>query len=266
VDVSIKALLFDVDGTLADTEEAHRRAFNAAFAEMSLPFVWSVAEYEQLLLVAGGKERLSHFFSLQNLSIEEKTKLTALLPSLHRLKNEKYAELVAKGNAPFRPGVARLIDEAEAAGVKVGLATTTSAENVTALLQAGLGANADARFAVIACGDVVKAKKPAPDVYELALSKLSILPDEAIAFEDSEAGLSAAKSAGIFTVVTPTHWTRSQNFDRADLNVPHLGDPSSPLNDEAAARAGGSMVTLETLRSIRNGETVSSSRKRVMPS
>jgi HAD superfamily hydrolase (TIGR01509 family) len=245
--MSLSALLFDVDGTLADTEETHRQAFNSAFLEFRLPYDWSPDQYEVLLRISGGKERLTHFFQNLPVNAAERTRLLANVPGLHRLKTERYAELVASGGSPLRPGIARLLREATEAGIRVGIASTTTSANVAALLDAELGSNAHKRFAVIACGDVVPAKKPAPDIYRLALSALGLGAGDAVAFEDSANGLAAAKAAGLFTVVTPTRWTASQDFGQADLMLPHLGDPDMPLNETSAGRAGGAFLTLEAL-------------------
>jgi HAD superfamily hydrolase (TIGR01509 family) len=245
--MALSALLFDVDGTLADTEETHRQAFNAAFMEFRLPYEWSPEQYEVLLRISGGKERLAHFFERLPVSREEKDRLLANVSGLHRVKTERYAELVASGGSPLRPGIARLLNEAVEKGIRVGIASTTTSANVAALLDAELGANAHRRFAVIACGDVVPAKKPAPDIYRLALSALGLGAADAVAFEDSANGLAAAKAAGLFTVVTPTRWTMSQDFGQADLTLPHLGDPGIPLNESSAGRAGGAFLTLEAL-------------------
>ena len=248
--MALSALLFDVDGTLADTEETHRQAFNAAFMEFRLPYEWSPEQYEVLLRVSGGKERLAHFFERLPVSREEKDRLLANVSGLHRVKTERYAELVASGGSPLRPGIARLLNEATAAGLRVGIASTTTSANVAALLDAELGSNAHKRFAVIACGDVVPAKKPAPDIYRLALSALGLGAADAVAFEDSANGLASAKAAGLFTVVTPTRWTMSQDFGQADLTLPHLGDPDMPLNESSAGRAGGAFLTLEALERL----------------
>jgi HAD superfamily hydrolase (TIGR01509 family) len=245
--MALCALLFDVDGTLADTEETHRQAFNAAFMDFRLPYEWSAEQYEVLLRISGGKERLAHFFASLPVSQAEHDRLAANVPGLHRVKTERYAELVAGGGSPLRPGIARLLNEATTAGIRVGIASTTTSANVAALLDAELGSNAHKRFAVIACGDVVPAKKPAPDIYRLALSTLGLDASQAVAFEDSANGLAAAKAAGIFTVVTPTRWTATQDFGVADLTLPHLGDPLTPLDAASAGRAGGAFLTLEAL-------------------
>lgn len=246
--MNLRALLLDVDGTLADTEETHRTAFNDAFRALGLPFDWSPEDYEALLRVTGGKERLRHFLDGLDIDSSERLRLKALVPRLHETKTARYAGLVAGGATGLRPGVARLLGEARAAGLALGIATTTTRANVEALLDAQLGREAIGWFAVLACGDDVASKKPAPDVYRLALSRLGISPDEAIAFEDSANGLAAAKAAGLFTVVTPCWWTRNEAFPGADLVLPHLGDPAMPLPADAIARTGWPFLTLAALR------------------
>jgi HAD superfamily hydrolase (TIGR01509 family) len=239
--MTLRALLFDVDGTLADTEETHRLAFNAAFRDLDLPFVWEPALYEVLLDVAGGKERLARYFAELDLPTGERERLRGLVPALHQRKTERYAALVAEGGAPLRPGVASLIREAEEAGLVLGIASTTTPANVTALLDAGLGHGASRRFAVVACGDMVAAKKPAPDIYVLALDRLGMSARSAVAFEDSAHGVAAAKAAGLVTVATPTRWTKEQDLRAADVVLPDLADPDllprlRRLHDRGSAR------------------------------
>jgi HAD superfamily hydrolase (TIGR01509 family) len=240
---AIDALVFDVDGTLVDTEETHRQAFNLAFAELHLGFAWDAEEYADLLAIAGGKERLTHYFAALDQPAAERERLVALVPEVHARKTKHFAELVSSGGSPLRPGVAPLLDDARAAGLPVAIASTTTAANVEALLRASFGADGAARFAVIACGDVVPAKKPAPDIYTYALARLQVPASRAVAFEDSAIGLSAAKAAGLFCVVTPTRWTADQDLRAADLLLPHLGD---------ALPGSGSRLTLEALRAQRS--------------
>jgi len=215
--MGLQALIFDVDGTLADTEEAHLHSFNAAFEQHALGWHWTREQYRQLLDVTGGKERIRAYIETLGLAAGERQRLLELTATLHADKTRLYTALVADGAAPLRPGVAALLDEAEAAGLKLAIATTTTPANVDALLTATLGTKALDRFSVIAAGDVVAAKKPAPDVYELALRTLGIEADSALAFEDSENGLRAATGAGLWTVVTPNFWTAHQRFDNAGL-------------------------------------------------
>ena len=213
--MTLKALLFDVDGTLADTEETHRQAFNSAFLEFQLPYAWNAEQYEVLLRISGGKERLSQFFAGLPVNESERARLAANVANLHRVKTDRYAELVAAGGSPLRPGIARLLDEALVAGVRVGIASTTTSANVAALLDAELGKGAHRRFSVIACGDVVPAKKPAPDIYLWVLERLGLPAAACLAFEDSEYGLRASWGAGLVTVVTPCDYTRGQDFSGA---------------------------------------------------
>jgi HAD superfamily hydrolase (TIGR01509 family) len=246
----IEALIFDVDGTLADTEEAHRQAFNDAFRAHDLEFRWSRELYGELLQVTGGKERLAAFFERTPLAVSERERLAGLIPRLHATKTSCYRARLERGAAPLRSGVRRLMDEARAAGVSLAIASTTSPENVAALLAGVLGQAALARFEVIATGDVVPRKKPAPDIYLLALRRLGVAARCAIAFEDSAVGVAAAKAAGVFTVATPSDWTGSQDFAAADLVLPSLADRDAPLGPVDAGRIGAPYLGLEQLASL----------------
>jgi HAD superfamily hydrolase (TIGR01509 family) len=246
----IRALLFDFDDTFAETEDTHRRAFNAAFAEMRVPVSWSEDDYEALLHVAGGKERLASHFARLDVPQDERRRLEALIPELHALKTTRFAEIVARTGSPLRQGISRLLAEAEAEGVRVGIASTTSLANVRAVLEVEMGPGWERRFAVLACGDVVQAKKPAPDIYHHALAALGLLGTEVVAFEDSANGVAAAKAAGIFTVATPSRYSSRHDLSAADVVLPHLGDPTDPLSEEAAVYAGGSFLTLGRLNDL----------------
>lgn len=250
--MTIHALLFDVDGTIADTEEAHRASFNAAFDAAGLGWHWDPAEYRRLLKITGGKERIAAYLETQPLKTPERRRLRERIPEIHADKTRRYGELVRAGAIPLRDGIARLIDEARAAACHLGIATTTTAANVDALLSATLGADALDWFSVIACGDAVRAKKPAPDIYQLALQTLGMEADAAIAFEDSENGLRAARGAGLYTVVTPTFWSEGSDFADADLLLPRLGDPERPLLGEPGGQLrGAAWLTLAELAELR---------------
>lgn len=218
----LEALIFDLDGTLADTEETHRQAFNAAFIEFALWWDWSPALYARLLAVSGGKERLRHYIGTLRAPAAERARLLEIVPALHEAKTRIYTELLVRGQRPFRPGVLPLLRAAKATGLKLAIASTTTAANVSALLQANLGAASDIGFDVIVCGDQVKEKKPAPDIYRLALASLRRAPEACVAFEDSLNGLRAAKAAGLATVVTPSRWTAEEEFGGADLVLASL--------------------------------------------
>lgn len=243
----IQALIFDVDGTLADTEEAHRQSFNDAFRAHGVEFCWSRELYRELLQVTGGKERLAAFFDRTRLTESERGRLYGLIPRLHATKTSFYRERMESGKVPLRPGVRRLMTEARAAGVRLAIASTTSPENVSALLEGALGYGALAGFSVIATGDAVQRKKPAPDIYLLALSRLGVTAGHAVAFEDSAIGVAAAKAAGLLTVATPSDWTCDQDLAAADLVLPCLADPGSPLRAADAWRIGAPYLGLEQL-------------------
>lgn len=230
--MSIDALIFDVDGTLADTEEAHRVAFNNAFERYKLGWKWSQDAYRELLKTTGGKERIAAYLATKTLSSSDRKRLTELIPAIHAEKTKFYSSFVADGAVPLRDGVARLMEEALTAGCRLGIASTTTAANIDALLGATLGRRGIEMFSVIACGDQVRAKKPAPDIYQLALQHLGVDADRAIAFEDSHNGLLAAARAGLRTVVTPTYWTEDHDFSVASMVLPSLGDPQRPLAGE----------------------------------
>lgn len=227
----LKALFFDVDGTLADTERnGHRVAFNRAFAEAKLDWHWDVPLYGKLLAVAGGKERIQHYVDQYRPNYKRPTDFAAQVTDLHAAKTRHYTALLAAGGIPLRPGVARLLREARAQGLRLAIATTTTPANVTALLEHALAPDAVFWFEVIAAGDVVAAKKPAPDIYYYVLEKMSLAPEECLAFEDSENGLRAARDAGLKTVVSTNDYTRDHSFEGATLVVDHLGELDSPFH------------------------------------
>jgi HAD superfamily hydrolase (TIGR01509 family) len=234
--VTVPTLIFDCDGVLADTERfGHLPAFNQTFEEFSLPVHWSEAEYAHKLLIGGGKERMS---SLLTPEFIEKAGLPQdpsgqvdVVAAWHRRKTQIYTELVAEGRLPARPGVRRIVADAIDAGISLAVASTSAEPSVRAVLEHAVGTDAAAHFAVFA-GDIVPAKKPAPDIYLLALHELGIDADEAIVIEDSANGLRASVAAGIRTVVTVSSYTREENFDSAALVVTSLGDPAGESGGE----------------------------------
>ena len=227
--MKIKAIIFDVDGTLADTEEAHREAFNSAFVEHGLDWHWSTSDYARWLAVAGGKERLAAFVDSLPLPSAERAALKAGIPAIHRTKSDHYARLVRMGRVPLRAGIERLLEEAASAGVTLAIASTTTRENIDALLGAHFGLGAAGRFSVIGAGDAVPQKKPAPDIYRFVLRELGECSADCVAVEDSGQGLAAAKRAGLFTVVTPSGWTTGEDFSGADLLLTSFDSCDKPF-------------------------------------
>jgi beta-phosphoglucomutase-like phosphatase (HAD superfamily) len=222
--MTIKAIIFDVDGTLADTEDAHRISFNKAFAENKLDWNWDVALYDKLLKVTGGKERIKYFVSDFLAGYSKPENFDDFVKHLHQVKTAHYTAMLADGQIPLRPGIKQLMDDARAAGITLAIATTTSPENVSGLLEVGLGKDWANYFAANGCGDIVPHKKPAPDIYLWVLDKLGLPATDCIALEDSNNGLRSALAAGIKTYVTTNPYTHRHDFDGAAGIFEDLGD------------------------------------------
>lgn len=222
-----QALLFDVDGTLAETEALHRRAFNEAFAAAGLPWRWTPQRYAELLRVAGGRERIAHFQSAYPRETAGIVLDQPTIETLHRDKNARYAQMLACGALPLRPGVVRLAQEAAASGVRIAIVTTTSPENVAALLAALWPDDAPAFSALITAREAPQ-KKPDPQAYHVALARLGIASHEAIAIEDTAHGAQAAAAAGIPVLVTESEYGKAPEYPSAFAVVDHLGDPDFP--------------------------------------
>jgi len=212
----IRAIVFDVDGTMAETEELHRRAFNAAFAEFGLGWFWDPPTYARLLQTTGGRERISAYASSLSAKVDA--------PPIHRRKTEIYNQTIRDGGIELRPGIAALVDRARALGLDLAIGTTTSRANVVSLLDVTLGAGSASLFASIRTGEDVSAKKPDPEVYHLVLADLGLRGAECLCIEDSRNGLLAALAAGMRTVVTPSLYTANDDFTGASLIVTNLSE------------------------------------------
>jgi HAD superfamily hydrolase (TIGR01509 family) len=216
-----RALIFDVDGTLAETEEIHRLAFNDAFVRMGLDWHWGRTVYKELLKTAGGKERVRAFDrSRRSRSLLSDHDVT----HLHRIKTERYAELIAAGDCRLRPGVEALLKSAGRRGQRLAIATTTSSGNIDALLSVALGRNWAGQFDAIVAGDEVPRKKPAPDVYLEVLRRLTMPASDCVAIEDSRNGLVAAKRADIAVMITRSVYFQDEEFSEALLTINDLGE------------------------------------------
>jgi HAD superfamily hydrolase (TIGR01509 family) len=253
----VPALIFDCDGVLADTErDGHRPAFNQTFADVGLPVRWSEQEYGEKLKIGGGKERMASLltgdFVREHGLPPDAEGQKELLADWHRRKTAIYTEMVRAGRLPARPGIARVVDDAIAAGWKLSVASTSAEPSVRAVLEHAVGGEAAARFAVYA-GDIVPAKKPDPAIYLAALEGLGVDAGDAIVIEDSRNGLLAAVNAGLRCVVTVSSYTADEDMSEAVLVVTSLGDPGEParvIANRGGARPG-ELVTLADLDACR---------------
>jgi len=217
----LKALIFDCDGVLAETErDGHRVAFNRAFRQAGIEAEWSVEAYRELVKISGGKERMKYYFKGR---IDDEK-----IAELHKLKTSIFMEMSEAGQLPGRAGIKRIIKEAHDAGLLLFVCSTSNEKSVSSLLKANVGEEYFGWFTELFCGDIVKAKKPAPDIYNLAKEKYHLLPEECFVVEDSRNGLLAAKAAGMYCVVTPSFYSADEDFSEADLIVSSLGDPGTP--------------------------------------
>ena len=246
----LSALIFDVDGTLANTEkDGHLRAFNETFECFRLDWHWNQELYAELLSVSGGKERMAHYIKSyrpvvkNGLGFEDFAKI-------HQKKSEIFISHVANGAVSLRVGVERLIEEAHCAGLRLGIATTTSLQNVEALLTSSLGKSALDRFEVIGAGDVVNRKKPSGDIYRYVLDKMELSREECVAFEDSELGLKSSSATGLRTIVTLSEYTKAQNFDGAMVVLDQLGDENNPFEIVKGRPTRHRFVSVEYIKEL----------------
>lgn len=247
----LQGLIFDVDGTLAETErDGHRVAFNRAFGEMGLDWQWSESFYGKLLHVSGGKERLRYYLQHYQPQFQPPGDGKQFIAAVHATKTRYFKTLVAQGAIPLRPGVKRLLQAAKAAKMRCAIATTSALPNVLALIKETLGEDSPAWFEVIAAGDIVPAKKPAPDIYAYVLDKMQLAPSECLVFEDSQHGLAAARQVGLPTIVTVNGYTQTQDFQGAILVLNHLGEPHQPFQVLAGEAGGHTYVDLDCLRTL----------------
>jgi HAD superfamily hydrolase (TIGR01509 family) len=226
----LQALIFDVDGTLADTESAHLAAFNQAFATFGLDWHWDEALYTDLLNISGGKERMLHYWKRMHPEMRELTNgaLKQTIDRLHELKTAAYEAAVHAGAVQLRPGVLGLMDEALSAGLQLAIATTTSPVNISALLRRAIGVDWRLNFTAIGDASTAPVKKPHPQVYLQMLEALRLPAAHCIALEDSFNGLQAASAAGLATLITPTRYTADHDFSGAMRVVPDLSQVDLP--------------------------------------
>jgi HAD superfamily hydrolase (TIGR01509 family) len=246
----LQALLFDVDGTLADTEEIHRQAFNEAFKAAGLDWVWSPARYHELLSVTGGKERIRHYMQQEQPGDELPADTGAFIAALHADKTSIYVSKMTEGRIPLRPGINRLVREAREKGLRLAIVTTTTPANVSALFKNSFGGHEDDWFEVVAAGNVVPRKKPASDIYDYAMSKMDLSAADCLALEDSANGLKSALAAGVEVLVTVNQFTDKQDFSGAAVVLDHLGEPDNPCHMLQGCLQPGPCVDTDYLRRL----------------
>ena len=247
----LEALLFDVDGTLADTErDGHRVAFNRAFEAAGLYWNWSAELYGELLAVTGGKERILFYLDNYNTAFERPENLTDFIAGLHASKTEFYTQMLSEGAIPLRPGVKRLIEEAREQGYRLAVATTTTPANVEALLVHALHPEAMSWFEVIAAGDIVPAKKPAPDIYTYAMEQMKLKPEQCIAFEDSRNGILASQGADLTTIIAVNGYTTEDDFSGAAIVLDNWGEPDQPFTVLAGDANGASYLNMDLVKAL----------------
>lgn len=253
--MTLRALLLDVDGTVADTEtHGHRPAYNRAFRRLGLNFRWGPKLYRRLLQLPGGRERLHYYLQHYHPDLGEHDELAHNDPEqwvalVHETKSRYFRRFLRKGEVPLRPGVARLIREAQAAGIRVALVTNASRASLRPILRYGLGEELSSRIELIVSSEHVKHKKPAPDPYLFALTRLGLQPHECVAVEDSAMGLRAATAAHIPTVITVNDNTSGEDFSAALLVLDNLGEPDAPAA-VIRGRLQGACLHLSDLQQI----------------
>ncbi len=221
----MKALIFDCDGVLIDTErDGHRVAFNEAFKRSGIDARWDEAQYGRLLEVAGGKERMRHYFDETGWPDAAGEDRDAFIAGLHKLKTAIFGELLVGGTLPLRPGISRIVDEAREDGMTLAVCSTSAEKSVRGALSL-MGEERAAAFGLVLAGDVVSRKKPDPEIYLKARAELGLEPDDCVVVEDSRVGLLAATGAGLTCIVTKSTYTEDEDFSEAALVVPELGDP-----------------------------------------
>lgn len=247
----LDAVIFDVDGTLAETErDGHRPAFNAAFKEFGLDWEWDVPMYGELLAVTGGKERMRAYCEKYRPTFLDRADANEIIAQLHKAKTRHYVGFMEQGTILPRPGVLRLIRDLRANGIRIAIATTTTPENVDALLATTLKDLPADTFEVIGAGDIVPAKKPAPDIYTWVMEKMNLPANRCIAIEDSRNGVRSAVAAKLPVLVTQSTYTQGEDFSGSLAVLSDLGEPDAPFKALSGNFPDGQIVDVSMLRQL----------------
>ena len=248
--MKLNAVFFDVDGTIAETEDLHRRSFNESFKEFSLDWYWDEAIYKELIQMGGGQERIKHYINRAWPEMLNYKNLTKYISSIHKIKNEIYEDYLTESSIRLRPGVLRLITELREKEVKLGLVSSTSEENVNNLFQKGLKIELNDYFDIVAHGECTINKKPSPEIYEWILEKLKLPPQSCVVIEDSPRGLEAAVGANLRVIITPSVFTENEKFNGAKLVISDLGDYKKPFKYIDGVNCHEKLVNYELLQRL----------------
>ena len=248
--MKLNAILFDVGGTIAESEEIHRVSFNEAFKEFGLNWYWDEAIYRELVFIGGGKERIKHYITRAWPEMLKQKNLTKYIESVHRIKGQIYEELLNNTQYKTRPGIIRLLKELKNEKIRLAIVSDTTEENLINLFKKGLGINPIEWFEILAHGGCTIQKKPSPDIYLWTLERLKLPPESCLAIEDAPRGVDSAIDAGLKVLVTPSIYTLEEKFEKSSLLLSHLGEPEEPFNVIKGDAFGHSFVDLDLLKKI----------------
>ena len=248
----LSAVIFDVDGTISETEELHRKSFNESFKEFNLDWFWDEAIYKELINIGSGVERIEYYIKRAWPEMMEYKNLTKYINSIHKVKNEIFEDYIVESEIKPRPGVIRLINELKENKIRIAIVSSTSESNLLKLFKEGLNIDPLTTFDLIAHGDCTKNKRPSPEIYEWILEKLRLPPQSCIAIEDSLRGLESAKSAELTLLATPSIFTKEEDFSTAKLVISNLGEPEAPFETIKGNDFGSSFVNIDLLAKLLN--------------
>ena len=248
--MKLNAILFDVGGTIAESEEIHRVSFNEAFKEFGLNWYWDEAIYRELVFIGGGKERIKHYITRAWPEMLKQKNLTKYIESVHKIKGQIYEEFLNDSKLQARPGIIRLLKELKNEEIRLAIVSDTTEENLINLFKKGLGINPIEWFEILAHGGCTIQKKPSPDIYLWTLERLKLPPESCLAIEDAPRGVDSAIDAGLKVLVTPSIYTLAEKFEKSSLLLSHLGEPEEPFNVIKGDAFGHSFVDLDLLKKI----------------
>jgi HAD superfamily hydrolase (TIGR01509 family) len=250
--MQLSAVLFDVDGTIAETEDLHRRSFNESFKEFNLDWFWDEAIYRELINIGDGKDRIEHHIKRAWPEMLEYKNLNKYISSIHKVKNEIFKDLIIECEIRTRPGVIRLIEELKKHNVRIAIVSSTTQEDLMTLFKKGLELDPNSMFDLVAHGDCTKKKRPSPEIYEWILEKLRLPPQSCVAIEDSLRGARSAMNADINVLVTPSFYTKDEVFDEAKVVVSSLGEAHQPFEIVKGNVFGNKIVNYNLLNELIN--------------